>query len=279
MVSIKDKLNPLYYIYPPDRHTYWYDILSDLDDAVTLAVNNISSNSIFRQKHPGVLDGTDGSDGTSYPLTENKMLSVTQAMGPSWLDSCSSIQAYLGAPGSSLGKISFGTAAVAPGNHSYYWSFNDFQNLCIQFVCSSMYRCINIATNLHTVYLGWQHSVIKKNSRNTGRWRSSELRGTLPGRDRATLKMHLEAVIKRVWICNWRPRLSELKDALGGRDRPSLEMHLEAEMGWTQRYTPRPCSSDCGVELGGRDHASLEMQLETEIEWTQRCTGWPCSMW
>jgi len=35
----------------------------------------------------------------------------------------------------------FGNAAGAPGNHSYYLSFNNFQNLCIQFVFSSMYLC------------------------------------------------------------------------------------------------------------------------------------------
>ena len=50
-------------------------------------------------------------------------------------------------------------------NHSYYLSFNDFQNLCIQFVFSSMYLCIYIATYLHTVYLDWQHAVIVSNSR------------------------------------------------------------------------------------------------------------------
>jgi len=43
-------------------------------------------------------------------------------------------------------------------------------------------------------------------------------------------EMHFEAVIERVWRCNWRPRLSELRDTLGGRDRASLEMHLEAEI-------------------------------------------------
>jgi hypothetical protein len=32
----------------------------------------ISNNSIFRWKHPGVPDGSDGSGGTSYPLTENQ---------------------------------------------------------------------------------------------------------------------------------------------------------------------------------------------------------------
>jgi len=57
---------------------------------------------------------------------------------------------HLGAPVSSLratritveqsGKsIIFGIAAGAPGNHSYYPSFNDFENSCIQFVFSSNY--------------------------------------------------------------------------------------------------------------------------------------------
>ena len=42
--------------------------------------------------------------------------------------------------------------------------------------------------------------------------------------------MHFEAVIERVWRCNWRPRLSELREALEGRDRASLDMQLEAEI-------------------------------------------------
>ena len=41
----------------------------------------ISNNSSFRLKHPGVPDGSDGSDGTSYPLTENYTLPVAQATG------------------------------------------------------------------------------------------------------------------------------------------------------------------------------------------------------
>jgi len=43
-----------------------------------------------------------------------------------------------------------------------------------------------------------------------------------------SLEMHFEAVIERVWRCNWRLRLSELRDAQGGRDRPTAEMHWEA---------------------------------------------------
>jgi hypothetical protein len=38
----------------------------------------------------------------------------------------------------------------------------------------------------------------------------------------------LEAVIERIWRCTYSPRSSELRDALAGRDRASLEMHLEA---------------------------------------------------
>jgi len=43
-------------------------------------------------------------------------------------------------------NILFRNAAGAPGNHSYYLSFNNFQILCIQFVFSSMYLYIYIDT-------------------------------------------------------------------------------------------------------------------------------------
>jgi len=42
---------------------------------------NITNNPSFRQKNPGVPDGSDGSDRTSYPLKENYTLPVTQATG------------------------------------------------------------------------------------------------------------------------------------------------------------------------------------------------------
>jgi len=41
--------------------------------------------------------------------------------------------------------------------------------------------------------------------------------------------MHWEAMIERVWRCNWRPRLSELRDALRGHDRASSDMHFDLE--------------------------------------------------
>jgi len=53
-------------------------------------------------------------------------------------------------------------------------------------------------------------------------------------------EMHLEAVIERVWRCNWRPRLSELRDALRGRERVNSEMHLEAVIERVWRCTWRP---------------------------------------
>ena len=41
----------------------------------------ISNDSSFHQKDPGVPDGSDRSDGTSYPLMENYTLRVAQATG------------------------------------------------------------------------------------------------------------------------------------------------------------------------------------------------------
>jgi len=62
----------------------------------------ISNNLGFRLKHPGVPAGSDGSDRTSYPLTENYTLPVTQATGRVSLQSTWERQQqtceYLGAP-------------------------------------------------------------------------------------------------------------------------------------------------------------------------------------
>jgi hypothetical protein len=41
----------------------------------------IINNDSFCQNHPGVPDGSDGSDGTLYPLRENYTLPVAQATG------------------------------------------------------------------------------------------------------------------------------------------------------------------------------------------------------
>jgi hypothetical protein len=42
----------------------------------------INNNPSLHLKHLGVPDGADGSDGTSYPLTENYTLPIAHTMGP-----------------------------------------------------------------------------------------------------------------------------------------------------------------------------------------------------
>ena len=91
--------------------------------------------------------------------------------------------------------------------------------------------CIYIATHLHTVYLDCLQAVLESNPRCTWKWRSTELRDTLWGRDRARSEMRLEAVIEQVWSYTWTPRWCEL----GCRNQVSVEMHLEAAMVWTWR--------------------------------------------
>jgi len=139
-------------------------------------------------------------------------------------------------------NIFFGNAAGAPGNHSYYISFNNFQNLCIQFVFTSMCLCIYIATYLHTVYLAWQHAVIESNSR-----------------------------------CPWRLQYNELRDTLRGCDWARLEMQWETGFEWTQRCTGRPWSTELGDTLGDRDRVNSERHWEAVIEWVWTCTWRPRS--
>ena len=105
------------------------------------------------------------------------------------------------------------------------WEHLESQS-CIQFVFSSMYLCIYIATHLHTLYLDWLQAVLDSNSRCDWKWRSSELRDIHRGRDQVTLEMHLEVVIERIWRYISRPWWSELWDALRDRDWASLEVHL-----------------------------------------------------
>jgi len=181
--------------------------------------NSISKDPSFRQKHPGVPDWSDGADRTSYHPTENYTLPVAQATcrvahvpplpfgdvyAPSERHVCYTLRKWLQLRWSRLfcGRRFFGNAAGAPGNHSYYLSFNDFQNLCIQCVFSSMYLWIYIATYLHTVYLDWQHAVI---------------------------------VVGYPCISVHPPLL--INDVLRGCDRASWGLHLEAEIEWHQRCT------------------------------------------
>jgi len=45
-----------------------------------VSILHISNKLSFHQKHQGILDGSDGSDGTSYPLTENYTIPMAQEM-------------------------------------------------------------------------------------------------------------------------------------------------------------------------------------------------------
>jgi len=56
-------------------------LMSTITKMVQQPIESISNNPGFRLKHPGVPDSSDGSDGTSYPLTENYTLPVAQATG------------------------------------------------------------------------------------------------------------------------------------------------------------------------------------------------------
>ena len=238
----------------------------------------ISNNSTFHQKHPGVPDGSDGSDGTSYPLTENSTLPVAQATGCSAYIPLSLISTmYFGhwkclrvvGPESQGGQIAEFTGPMywssgAPGStrdhiESLLSSLGKTSSLGMllvrleiiattycstifkTFASSSLYLCIYIATYLHAAYLDWQHAVIERKSRCAWRWRSSKLRDTLRARDRASLEMHFEAVIERVWRFTRKARTSQLRDSLGDRDLSSLEIHWEAvmEWAWWWNYWPR----------------------------------------
>ena len=79
-------------------------------------------------------------------------------------------------------------------------------------------------------------------------WRpySSKFGDTLGGRNRASLEIHSEIVIERVWRCTWRPCSWDL----AGRNRASLEIHLE------------DVTSEFGDALAGYDRARLEEYLE-----------------
>jgi len=77
----------------------------------------------------------------------------------------------------------------------------------------------------------------------------------LAGRDRASLEIHLEAVIERDWRCTWRRRSSELRRCTS---RPGL-----SELGHALGGRDRVNSEDL---LGGNDRLSLEMHLQAMIE-------------
>jgi len=55
--------------------------MRSLETKVSTRGDDISNDPNFHLKHPGVPDGSDGSDGTSCALMENYTLRVAQATG------------------------------------------------------------------------------------------------------------------------------------------------------------------------------------------------------
>jgi len=98
---------------------------------------------------------------------------------------------------SSLGTLVIALEIIATTYCSTIFKTHVFSVYC--------HLCIYLATHLHTVNLDWLQAVLESNSRSAWKWRSSELRATLRGCDRATLELHLEEVIERVWRCTWMP--------------------------------------------------------------------------
>jgi len=96
-------------------------------------------------EHLGALATSLGAPVTSLGASKTSLGAWTPSLGARMTN--------LGAPGSASNKprspsnpseavweneIFFGNGAGAPRNHSYYLSFNDFYNSCIQFVFSSL---------------------------------------------------------------------------------------------------------------------------------------------
>jgi len=74
--------DPFTYVEAMDsaQHEHWKRAMEEECTSILLNTT-ISNDPNFRLKHPGVPDSSDGSDGTSYALTENYTPPVAQAMG------------------------------------------------------------------------------------------------------------------------------------------------------------------------------------------------------
>ena len=162
---------------------------------------------------------------------------------------------------------------VPSQNHSYYLSFNDCWNSCIQFDFSSMYLCFYIATHQHMGYLDWLQAVLESNSWGARTWKSSGLRDPSRGGDQAGLVMQLEIEIERTQRCTRRLWSTEFGAALGGCDWVNWGMQLEAEVEWTQRCTLRPWLNELLDAIGDQEWVHSEMCLEAVIELDYNYTG------
>ena len=183
----------------------------------------ISNNSSFSQKHPGVPDSSDRSDGNSYPMTDNYTLPVAQATGriawhqqnvfqpleasrSVWEDvecklRCVNFRRVSDRRRAFLPALRVtGSADDKPGSTWERW-WQVWEHLesqsCIQFVFSSIYLCIYSYPSTHAI----------SGLAAGGAWEQFEVR----------LKMTID---------------------------------------WTQRYSTRPWSSDIWNPLGSRDRVN-----------------------
>ena len=86
--------------------------------------------------------------------------------------------------------------------------------------------CFYTTTHRHTVRQGWVQAEIESNSRCTWIWPLSFPCDSLWGGDRATLMMHVDAVIERIWRYTQRPCSNELWDGHQYCDWASVEMYF-----------------------------------------------------
>jgi len=147
--------------------------------------------------------------------------------------------------------------------------FCSYSHLCIYVW---MYLCIYIATHLDTVYLDWLQAVLESSWRCAWQWRLGELRVTLWGRDRASLEIHLQALIEWISRCSPTWWSCVIGDLLGSNACANLEAVIDRI--W--RYTRRPWSSEFGDALGEHDHANLK--AVTERVWIWTCRPWLCEL-
>ena len=117
------------------------------------ARRSISNDPIFRQKHAGVPDGSEGSDGTWHAFTENYTLPFAQATGR-----VANVPPVLGGDvyASSERHVcytlrrgcSYAEAVYKmPGDRRQAWEHLESHS-CIQFVFLSMYLCGNVSIYL-----------------------------------------------------------------------------------------------------------------------------------
>jgi len=138
---------------------------------------------------------------------------------------------------------------LAPVNDSYYMWFNNVWNTCIQFLSSSMYGCIYIATCIYSRSSDRLQAGLEEILTCTCPCQSSQPVDGFCGHGPERLAIHLDAI--SMWpqrlscseVVDWLGKLALCK--LGGLNWGSLRIHIAAR------------SSQLWVSLRGHDGASL----------------------